>query len=321
MNSFGLDFCNFLFSFFIIVSGFFFGFFCSFLITLIINRLFKKKLRLRRYSFYGGLFYLIVFVTISLAITYNIKKTEYSITTQNKFKNSDSYKIALISDLHYNSVTLNERYLKEICNMVSNEYADIVLLCGDIIDENTTYEEMVMVFDQLSKINNKYGIYFVYGNHDNQEKLKESCRHYNFEDLRNTIENNGIIILKDTVTTINDEILLVGRDTEINEDRLNLDSFKNELSTDNFKIMMSHEPVDYDEASGFDLALSGHTHNGQVWPFNWVLSIKYKNKLMYGINEIDDLTYIVSSGVGTWAFPVRNTAPSEYVIINVEEGN
>lgn len=321
MSSFGLEFSNFLFSLLIILFAFVFSSFVSFLILYLIKRITKKSIRLRRFSFYGGLAYLIIFITISLTITYNIKKIEYDIPSQSELNNSKSYKIALISDLHYNSVTLNERYLKEICNKVSDENADIVLLCGDIIDENTTYEEMKIVFEYLSKINNNYGIYYVYGNHDAQYNLKEEYRHYTFDELNNTIKANGIIVLKDEQAIINNDILLIGRDSEINENRLNLDSFKDEAYKDLFKIMMSHEPVSYDEVNGFDLGVSGHTHNGQVWPFNWVLSLKYKNKLMYGIEEIDDFTYIVTSGIGTWAFPIRNTAPSEYVIINVEEGD
>ena len=94
----------------------------------------------------------------------NVHQTNYSVTTQKDIRDK-GYKIALISDLHFENV-INSSTIDSYISKISNENPDIVILAGDIVDEYTSHEGMKKVFKSLSKIKNRFGIFFVYGNHD-----------------------------------------------------------------------------------------------------------------------------------------------------------
>ena len=70
--------------------------------------------------------------------------------------------------------------------------------------------------------------------------------------------------------------------------------------------------------AGVDLQLSGHTHNGQIFPIRQIISPIDPNEWQYGVKEIDDFTAIVSSGIAGWGFNIRTQGNSEYVIIDIK---
>lgn len=82
-------------------------------------------------------------------------------------------------------------------------------------------------------------------------------------------------------------------------------------------ILLNHQPEDYEVArlAGVDLVLSGHTHNGQIFPGNLVVSLF--NEMGYGRRDLGNMTIIVSSGMGTWGFPLRVGTNSEIVLLNL----
>lgn len=81
--------------------------------------------------------------------------------------------------------------------------------------------------------------------------------------------------------------------------------------------VMDHQPDDFLElsTSGMDLDLSGHTHNGQMFPGNIVTHLMWKNS--YGYKKIHNLHSIVTSGVGVWGPNMRVGTKSEIVCITV----
>lgn len=93
---------------------------------------------------------------------------------------------------------------------MQNQHPDFLVLGGDIVEENTSYESMQEIFAMAGKVKTKYGVYYVYGNHDRQPYTTNKA--YTEKQLDETIEKNGIHILKDSYTIINDEIILLGRD-------------------------------------------------------------------------------------------------------------
>ena len=96
----------------------------------------------------------------------NIQQTYYRISTDKSIR-EEGYRIGLIADLHFGS-SIDLEGLDAMCDEVSAAKPDIVILCGDIVDESTTRDEMIEVFKRLGNIKNTMGIYFVYGNHDCQ---------------------------------------------------------------------------------------------------------------------------------------------------------
>ena len=83
-------------------------------------------------------------------------------------------------------------------------------------------------------------------------------------------------------------------------------------------ILLDHQPFHLEESAkyGVDLELSGHTHNGQLWPLNYVTAMIYE--LSYGYLKKGDTNFIVSSGYGLWGPRVRSGSRSEVLLINLK---
>jgi predicted MPP superfamily phosphohydrolase len=83
-------------------------------------------------------------------------------------------------------------------------------------------------------------------------------------------------------------------------------------------ILLDHQPFHLDETAkyGIDLQLSGHTHNGQMWPLNYVTRMIYE--LSYGYLKKRNTNFIVSSGYGLWGPRVRSGSRSEVLLINIK---
>jgi len=270
----------------------------------------------------GGLA-LILFMIIIISGVYgmnHIDQTEYNMTTQ-KIGN-DSYKLIFISDTHYGTIQ-NPQLLKDSISRINDIKPDIVILGGDIVDERTSNLEMKEVFKELSKINSTYGTYYVFGNHDTQPSqtdYENGNRTFTDTELNQTIKENGIRILNDEKTTINGDIVLVGRsDAEwyINTGRINVSEILNESDLSKYVIVADHQPLDEvkNSKSGVDLQVSGHTHAGQVFPFKEI--IEYEGIHSYGEYTIGDMNQIVSSGLTGWGWGIRNEGKCEYVLINI----
>ena len=82
-------------------------------------------------------------------------------------------------------------------------------------------------------------------------------------------------------------------------------------------LLLSHTPLEYEKASkfGVDLMLSGHTHGGQIWPFNYLVKLYYP--LIAGKYEVDGMNLIVCRGTGTWGPRMRLWHPSEMLKITL----
>jgi predicted MPP superfamily phosphohydrolase len=218
-------------------------------------------------------------------------------------KQVDSVKmldIAVASDIHLGTIIGRER-LNEIVDKINNIHADLVLFPGDIVDEDLAPVVNQNLGEMLRTIKAKYGVYAITGNHEYIGGVEEAVKY---------LTEHGIRVLRDEVVNVNGSIVLVGR-----EDR-SISQFNGkkrkplaELMTGVDKrypiILMDHQPFGLHEAveQGADLQLSGHTHHGQLWPFNAITNAIYE--LSWGYKKIEQTQFYVSSGVGTWGPPVR----------------
>ena len=85
-------------------------------------------------------------------------------------------------------------------------------------------------------------------------------------------------------------------------------------------MLLSHSPVQAEKAAagGAGLMLSGHTHNGQIWPFNYL--VRLTNPLVGGRYEVGGMPVIVCRGTGTWGPRMRLWRPSEILRITLRAG-
>lgn len=292
-------------------------------ITLILEflNIWLQRYNIYRFTFITGILGVLVTVLCLGYGYYNIKHvvaTTYDLSSDK----IDNLKIIEIADLHM-STSLDVLQLQKYCDEMSELNADLVVLTGDIFDENTPLDDMVDASKALSTIKNKLGIYYVYGNHDNGSRNFDDVA-FGPEEIKENLEKNGITVLEDEVITL-DKINIIGRkDASFwgNNPRLatsELLAMIPEDKRDNYTIILDHQPLDLDEnaALGIDLQLSGHTHGGQLFPMGIVQSLT-SDTLIRGQRTIHDFTAITSSGMAGWRYPIKTGAPSEYVIINVK---
>ena len=151
-------------------------------------------------------------------------------------------------------------------------------------------------------------IYFINGNHeyylkDHEYKIKNLAK-YNLKVLKNTTKQIG-------------EINLIGIDDL--ETPINKVSYVNDLIKENFfNIVICHKPDIWDDLkNNIDLMLSGHTHNGQIFPFNLIVKLKFK--YIYGLYKNNLSKLYVSSGSGCWGPRLRLGSSNEIVHIRLKK--
>lgn len=249
----------------------------------------------------------------------NVQATYYTVTTEKNIR-KEGYKVCLLADLHFGS-SIDIKELEKVCDEISSQNIDILILCGDLVDEGTSYEQMSKAFKILGEIDTTSGAYFVYGNHDCQTYVPSPS--FTKEQLSTTIEKNNITILEDELVTINNELTIIGRvdaSFSTNSRRQSIDELFTSVDYNDYIMVLDHQPKEYAQNSnaGTDLLLSGHTHAGQFWPLNLVMEVIPFNDGVYGLEKINNMDTIITSGISGWAFPFKTSAPAEYVIVNIK---
>jgi uncharacterized protein len=222
-----------------------------------------------------------------------------------------TFRIAAVSDIHLGSI-IRRRSTRKLSKMLKEINPDAVFLLGDIVDG-----EMgpVLRGDLLSYFTCpkcRDGLLAITGNHEFIGGAATTIPY---------IEKHGIRILKDEVVKIDGDIQVIGRlDRDgsrfYNKQRLPLTDLMNQVDLSKPVILLDHQPFNLDEtaSAGVDLQLSGHTHNGQMWPLNYITEKIYQ--LSYGYKKIGKTQFIVSSGFGIWGPRIRSGSRSEVLEIN-----
>lgn len=248
---------------------------------------------------------------------HHIVKTEYTVQTDKEMR-EEGYTIVFFSDLHYGT-TMNAEQLKQAADRIERESPDMIILGGDIVDERTSLAQMREAFEIMGNMDARFGIFYVYGNHDKNEYARNPA--YTAQELADTIEQAGIRILEDETCEINGELLLIGRADRGHDSgaRQTIVQLVESADAGMEWILVDHQPVEYAEAaeSGCGLMLSGHTHAGQVWPGGLLADLFRMNELTYGCRKEGNLTEVVSSGIAGWGYPVRTEKHSEYVVVHL----
>ncbi len=310
-----------------LIVGHFFAFSLIFdALFLIIRRCFKNNKQIANAAkilHYSRILPIIACVAVLIYGFVNmgiIVKTDYSFSDQ-KVTKTDGYKIALITDAHYDTVQDTEVFRAAI-DEISALDPDIVILAGDIVDESTSKEKMQECFAVIGNIDARYGTYFVYGNHDRQAYMGIWDRTYTDQELTSAIEDAGITILTDEVSIINNDLMLIGRQdpSNVEGERTTVEDIVAGYDLkDYYTIVLDHQPEKSEFSKNaelkIDLQLSGHTHGGQIFPVGLFLSMIGTPN--YGQYQVEDFTAIVSSGITGWGYPFRTESICEYVIISV----
>jgi predicted MPP superfamily phosphohydrolase len=215
--------------------------------------------------------------------------------------------IIAMSDLHIGSL-LDKDWLEDRITQVQAEQPDLVLLLGDIFEgHGQSPEAMLPVLRRLSA---PLGVWSVNGNHENHG-----------HDVSPLLEESGFQVLRNRWAEVRPGLVLAGVDdlTAIRRSGQESDIVAETL-TDRppaATILLTHTPWQYERAAqaGVELMLSGHTHGGQIWPFNYL--VKHYYPLLGGRYEVGDMTVIVCRGTGTWGPRMRLWQPGEILRIRL----
>jgi len=218
-------------------------------------------------------------------------------------------KIVQISDVHVGLIVREER-LRRIAEKVKAESPDILVSTGDFVDGQINgLAGLAEIFLQIKPA---YGKYAITGNHEyyaGLDQALEFTRSAGFTMLRGeTVEVAGVYI-----AGVDDQAgKQLGRSNGKSEKEL-----LSGLDHDKFKILLKHRPLVSDDGAGlFDLQLSGHTHKGQIFPFNLVTKLYYPNHA--GFLDLQNGSHLyVSRGSGTWGPPIRFLSPPEVTVIEL----
>ncbi|MGD9487261.1 MAG: metallophosphoesterase [Calditrichaceae bacterium] len=217
-----------------------------------------------------------------------------------RVENTKNLNIVLASDIHLGTI-IGRSEIDNIVAMINKLEPDIVLLPGDIVDEDIGPVIRQNLGEALNNIRTRYGVFAVTGNHEFIGGV-ESAHQY--------LSGHRITMLRDSVARINSGIFIVGReDISVNrfmgKKRKTIEKLLENVDKEYPVILLDHQPFNLDEAAdnGIDLQISGHTHHGQLWPFNFITSKVYE--ISHGYKKIKHTHFYISSGVGTWGPPVR----------------
>ena len=246
----------------------------------------------------------IYFLTFFPSIIYGFINAKNVSVRELKFSHSKIKKnlsFVFLSDIHIGSN--NPKILKKIIYLINQQNPKFVLIGGDLIDSSSF---KIQDLDEIKKINAP--IYFVTGNHEYY--IEDSQKHLN------DFKNQNIKVLENQ-SVLEEQINIIGlSDNQKKHSKIN--KFEELYESDYFNLLLVHQPSIWNSLKEkANLTLSGHTHNGQIFPFNLIVKIQFPQ--IYGVySHLENYLY-VSSGAATWGPKIRIGSKNE--ILNIELSN
>ncbi len=273
----------------------------SILITIIVYSLFLTPISILSLIFLKNkkrilnkIFYLLIILPILMSIIgflelrFGEKITYLNIATENQ--NLKGKKYVFFSDPQF-SAGSQAWIAKKITHSLQKLSPEKIFIAGDIF--NGEKLNWTPILKEMQNWNNIAPVFAVIGNHEYYGDYTE------FIDLMN--KANWSIISNETINL--DGINILGLNYAFNEnEKENIKSIvEEELKNKKIDIVISHEPLVYmaEKIAKYSttFVFAGHTHNGQFWPLNYLVYLKY-GKFIYGENIIGNSTFYTTSGYG-----------------------
>ncbi|HKL31643.1 MAG TPA: metallophosphoesterase [Tangfeifania sp.] len=310
---------DFVSQFFTTVAGYILPFFLYLFLSvlvfdliLLLNLIFKfvSAERRKSYSFRRAAFSSILFISAATVIggvvnINTIRVSNYNIVVPKKNSDMENLRVAFVADFH---IQQNTRlgFVKQFVRKVEALQPDIILYGGDIVEGRGENATSVEIESALKRIQTKYGAFGVLGNHE----------FYAGQDDGIFFEQAGITLLNDSVIRINDSFYLAGRYDEHFRKRKTVHEVLGNNPADLPLILLDHRPTQLQEVSQtpVDAQFSGHTHNGQLFPLNFIIGRMYE--LSWGYRKTGNTHFFVTSGLRLWGPPVKTAGKSEIMLVN-----
>ena len=244
---------------------------------------------------------------------HHVSQTDYRVETAKDIKRD--YRIVEIADSHFGITQTGETFTREM-QRVHSLNPDAVVIVGDFVDDDSDRADMIEACKALGELKTTFGVFFVYGNHDNGYY---KYRNFDSQELRAELEKNGVTILTDESVLLDDSLYLVGRRDRSDRGRASIDELMAGLDGTKYAVVLDHQPNDFDAeaAAGADLVLCGHTHGGHIFPAGQIGLLMGANDAVYGVSKRGDTSFVVTSGISGWAIPFKTGTFSEFVVIDL----
>ncbi len=298
----------------------------------VVRRIGKKDKKPGRGSMIMAVLPLVITLVVNITgvqTAHDVKVTNYTIDKE-KLGQTEPVRIVLFADTHI-GVNSTPKLYEDMVERINEQDADLVVVAGDLVTSSFgAMRDPDAYASILRGIKSRLGVYAVYGNHDVDEPLLGGFTYAGRENaVRNPamegwVKDCGWKLLTDEVTRIpelNGLVIAGRRDEERPGDgfmeRADLEELLKDVDPKESVLLLQHEPSDLDDLSecGVDLSVSGHTHNGQLFPGNIITKIL--SDQAYGMREWGEATVIVTSGVGYYGPPIRVCTISEIVVIDL----
>lgn len=272
-----------------------------------------QTLRFKQLLFFSGAGFIGLLLLLGFLNAWSPRVRKLEITIDKKVAGLKELTIAFASDIHLGTL-IGPRRTRKIVDKINGLGADIILLGGDIVDEDLGPVIRSNLGVSLEKLKAPLGVHGITGNHEYIGGAKEAVAY---------LEAHGIPMIRDEYVLVDNKFYLVGREDRdmprfTGRTRKNVEELMAGIDKNKPVILLDHQPFELDEkkAAGVDLTLSGHTHHGQIWPLNYITRAIYE--VSWGYKRKGNMHVYVSSGAGGWGPPVRLGNRPEIILLKVK---
>jgi uncharacterized protein len=231
----------------------------------------------------------------------------------------DGLRVAVITDTHYGPIN-RARWSAAVVARINELGADLVCHVGDIADGTVEVRELQAT--PLASVNATLSRVYVTGNHEYFSEA-EGWLDYMESIGWAALHNRHVIVERG-----GDRLVVAGVDdataqsSGVRGHRADLEAALAGADATLPVLLLAHQPKQVAQAvlAGVDLQLSGHTHGGQIWPFNFL--VRLEQPVVHGLSRHADRTQLYTSrGTGFWGPPFRVFAPSEITLLTLRSPN
>ena len=217
------------------------------------------------------------------------------------------FSIAQISDVHIGP-TIRRRYVGAIVDAVNALEADMIAITGDLVDGSVA--QLSQHTEPLARLSARHGSYFVTGNHEYYSGVAGWVSELRRLGLR-VLMNEHVVLDHEGESVVVAGVTDYGAHHYDPSHRSDPAASVVGAPEAAVRLLLAHQPRSAfgAEAAGFHLQLSGHTHGGQFWPWNFF--VRMQQPFTSGLRRLGKLWVYTSRGTGYWGPPKRVGAPSE----------
>jgi predicted MPP superfamily phosphohydrolase len=224
-------------------------------------------------------------------------------------READGLRIALVADIHLGPLR-GRGHTRQIVDLINGLDADVVAVVGDLVDGSVA--ELGHAAEPLRGLRSRHGAYFVTGNHE---------YYSGFHEWVEEVARLGLRPLRNERVELPGGLDLAGVNDITGGSYADAPDLGRALAGRDPSrpvVLLAHQPIQAHDAArhGVDLQLSGHTHGGQMVPFDLVVRLA-QQPVVSGLGQVDGMPVYVTNGAGFWGPPVRVGAPPDVTLVRL----